>query len=517
MRISSCILLCLFSATLVSSVSIVNVPKRFMEESPSISDIEETAIDNDSLDEYTNNLFTDNNLANRKLLVKLGSSKSKKKTNSGSTKNVNANAPSPVSKSVEMPIYMTCDNEFNLYVNGNKVGSGNTWTTTYYFSSIVNNGDVIAIDGIDHGGPAAFIGVFGGKVTKPSEWKCSTNGGPGWANNNFDDSSWSNAVSYGKNQEKNIWNSVGSGSRPNIPGDAEWLWTSNNNDHNRVYCRYFPVKPAPAPAPETDSEPELDVEPSPKSVILPSSKQTAMNEINADNKKTNVNIFKFQEKIKTLIDETTQEQIKVENENKNNYNGVNNTLKNEQLHLEASLKIMNNLHLEIISLNQTIQTHYKKLLSDTNYLQTLEEMRPEFLKSLDELASHIQNVKNIVDSKIVKDQYKDEMINLLTGIHFNTHNISGYIATAFINHYNKYKNLIKNENEDYSNELKRLTQLSTEYNVQVQKTADIEKERTRLQEILARLNETISLSVTQREEFNLLVNEIMLIFDNKPC
>jgi len=242
-----------------------------------------------------------------------------------------------------------------------------------------------------------------------------------------------------------------------------------------------------------------------------------MNEINADNKKTNVNIFKFQEKIKTLIDETTQEQIKVENENKNNYNGVNNTLKNEQLHLEASLKIMNNLHLEIISLNQTIQTHYKKLLSDTNYLQTLEEMRPEFLKSLDELASHIQNVKNIVDSKIVKDQYKDEMINLLTGIHFNTHNISGYIATAFINHYNKYKNLIKNENEDYSNELKRLTQLSTEYNVQVQKTADIEKERTRLQEILARLNETISLSVTQREEFNLLVNEIMLIFDNKPC
>jgi hypothetical protein len=35
---------------------------------------------------------------------------------------------------------------------------------------------------------------------------------------------------------------VGGGSRPNIPADAEWLWTNNNNNHDRVYCRSMPYQ-----------------------------------------------------------------------------------------------------------------------------------------------------------------------------------------------------------------------------------------------------------------------------------
>jgi hypothetical protein len=134
---------------------------------------------------------------------------------------------------------MTCDNEFDLYVNGEKVGKGDTWTTTYEFNTVVNAGDVIAIDGVDKGGPAGFIGVFNGKITKPSEWKCSTQKSDNWNKNKFDDSKWSLATSYGKNNGQNIWMTVGKGSRPNIPSDAEWLWTNDNNNHDRVYCRFF--------------------------------------------------------------------------------------------------------------------------------------------------------------------------------------------------------------------------------------------------------------------------------------
>ena len=416
---------------------------------------------------------------------------------------VAAHAPTP------MDIYMTCDNEFDLYVNGNNVGRGTSWTTTYHFSTVVKPGDVIALDGVDKGGPAAFIGVFGGKVTKPSEWKCSTKNAPGWTTNNFDDSSWSNAVSYSRNQDSNVWRSAGGGSRPNIPGDAEWLWTNNNDNHDRVYCRYFPVKPAPAPAPASA--------PAPAPAAATVTKQSAIDEIVASNKKTDTKLTKFQEKLVTLMKETSDEQQKVETENRNNYNGVSVTLQNEQLRLESSRQTMKKLYDETEKLNATIQTHYKKLIADTNYLQTLDAMRPAFLKSLGELASHIQAVKSTVDTKIVKDEYKDEMMTLLTGIHFNTHNISGYIATAFVNHYNKYKNLIQKETADYSSEVKKLTILSNEYKVQVQKTADIEKERVRLQDILAKLKETLTLSVTQREEFDLLVKEVVSIFDNKRC
>jgi len=437
-------------------------------------------------------------------------------------------------------------------VNGNKVGRGTSWTTTYHFTPSVRPGDVIAIDGVDKGGPAAFIGVFGGKATKASEWRCSTKHSSGWNTNNFDDSSWTTAVSYGRNQDNNIWRSVGRGSRPNIPAQAEWLWTSDNNNHNRVYCRYFPVKapatvptPVPAPAPvvvaATGPDPKssasvpktvvpssaIRVAPvpaavpvpasSPASVITPVSKQTAVDEIISTNKKTNVKLTKFQEKLLSLMKETTDEQVKIETENRNNYNGVSITLQNEQLRLESSRLAMKKLYDETERLNGTIQTHYKKLIADTKYLETLDAMRPAFLKSLGELADHIQAVKSTVDNKLIKDEYKDEMVRLLTSIHFNTHNISGYIATAFVNHYNKYKSMIQQENTEYSSELKKLTELSNEYKVQAQKTADIERERARLQDILVKLKDTLSLSVSQREEFDLLVREVVSIFDKKRC
>ena len=440
-----------------------------------------------------------------------------------------APAPAPA---VSVPVYFTCDNEFDMYVNGIKVGRGTSWITTYNFSPIIKPGDVIAIDGLDRDGPAAFIGVFGGKPTKASEWRCSTKESTGWTLNHFDDSSWSKAVSYGKNQDNTIWRSVGGGSRPNIPADAEWLWTSDNNNHNRVYCRYF-MTPAPAPAPVVVAAPAPVVVAAPAPVAAvakavasapvvvaapaPAIKQSVIDEIIQAKSKANIKLTKFQEKLLTLMKETSDDQVKVETENRNNFNGVGVTLQNEQVRLETARSNMKKLYDETNNLNSTIQKHYTKLIADTNYLQSLDEMRPSFLKSLDELASHIQSVKTVVDNKILKDEYKDEMVRLLTGIHFNTHNISGYVATAFVDHYNKYKSLIQKENTDYSAELKRLNSLANDYKVQSQKTADIEKERVRLDDILSKLKLTLNLSVTQREEFEMLVKEVVSIFDKKRC
>jgi hypothetical protein len=427
---------------------------------------------------------------------------------------------------------MTCDNEFDLYVNGVKFGRGTSWTTTYYFAPLVKPGDVIAIDGVDIDGPAAFIGVFGGKVSKASEWRCSTKESAGWNKNIFDDSSWAPAVSYGRNQDNNIWRSVAGGSRPNIPGDAEWLWTSDNNKHNRVYCRYFPMLLAPAvavvapvvvapvavavvaPKPASASTSPAVATPV---VAVASTKRAVIDEIIATNAKTNAKLTKFQQKLLAIIKETSDEQVKVEKENRDNYNGVSATLQSEQVRLESSRQTMKKLYDEIERLNTTIQTHYTKLITDTKYLQSLESMRPAFLKSLGELVGHIQAVKTIVDQKLVKDEYKDEMIGVLTDIHFTTQNVSGYVATAFINHYNKYKNLIQKENGDYTSELARLTSLANEYKVQVQKTADIERSRVRLQDLLVKLKDTLGLSISQREEFDLLVKEVVSIFDKKRC
>ena len=253
----------------------------------------------------------------------------------------------------------------------------------------------------------------------------------------------------------------------------------------------------------------------PAPASAPTKRRIIVDEIVATATKTNPKLTEFQKKLVSIIKSTSDEQAKIETENLNNYNGVNATLHAEILHLESARYTMAKLSVEIQRLNATIQSHYKKLVADTKYIQTLDAIRPTFFKSLGELESHIGAVKTVVDQNLIKDEYKDEMIGLLSDIHFNMHNISGYVATAFVNHYNKYKALIKTENIDYSLDMKRLAALSTEYKIQFQKNADIEKERARLQDILAKLKMTLSLSVSQREDFDILVKQVISIFEKK--
>jgi hypothetical protein len=435
-------------------------------------------------------------------------------------------------------IYMTCDNEFDLYVNEKKVGRGTSWTTTYHFIPTIAVGDVIALDGVDRGGPAAFIGRFGNTVTKPSDWKCSTQSEPGWNKNNFDDSKWATAKSYGKNQESNIWQSVGRGSRPNIPGDAEWLWTSNNENHDRVYCRFFPFgklapakpSPAPAPAPTVAAPVKPSAAPSPTPVPAPTptkpraapvvvttTHHAVVTEVNNGNAKSAAKLTKFQETIVRVMKDTSDQQIKLEAENKRNFQGASETLSFETARLEKEKTQLKKIYDESVRLNTTIQTHFKKIISDTAYLNSLDAMKPEFLKSLDNLWGHIGSVKTTVSVKLVSDNYKTEMIHLLDGIHANVRNISGYVATAFINHYNKYRALIKNENTQYSVEMARLVALSAEYRLSQQKVADIQKDRARIQDIVTDFKTAYDMSTAQRDDFDKLMKKIMELFDNKKC
>ena len=475
-------------------------------------------------------------------------------------------APAPTPAPTPMSIYITCDNEFDLYVNGKVIGRGTSWTTTYHFSPAIEVGDVIALDGVDRGGPAAFIGTFGGVVTKPADWKCSLKSEPGWNTNSFDDSKWAAAVSYSKNQDSNIWRSVGGGARPNIPGDAQWLWTSDNNNHDRVFCRFFPfgkVKPATTPAPtvviasdeaspktvaRTIPKPAVATPANPASPVsatnstsvsatasLPDSKpagtnsdvkpattvtpspESVINEIIAANAKSNKKLTAFQQTMIRLMKETSDQQLKLEVENKKNFDGASVTLSTETAKLESEKNQLKKLYDESAMLNATIQRHYEQLITDTAYLTSLDKMKPEFFKSLDNIWGHVQSVKTTVSVKLVNDDYKVEMIRLLDDLHANAKNISGYVATAFINHYNKYKALINSEGSQYSTEMARLTALSADYKLKQQKIVDVEKSRARIQNILNEFKAAYELSTSQRAEFDALIKKIMDIFDNKKC
>jgi hypothetical protein len=129
-----------------------------------------------------------------------------------------------------------------LFVNGFSVGAGGDLGHSYsFFPKVTPGRDVVAISGYNTHGPAAFVGSFGGVVTRPEDWRCKSfpNHVPeNWNLNNFDDSNWSRAASFGRNNDAGtaFYRQL-KGYAVGIPGDARWIWAPQNKDHKLVVCR----------------------------------------------------------------------------------------------------------------------------------------------------------------------------------------------------------------------------------------------------------------------------------------
>jgi len=230
---------------------------------------------------------------------------------------------------------------------------------------------------------------------------------------------------------------------------------------------------------------------------------------------TTTKLTKFRERLVSIVNELTVKDKALETENQGNYEKVEKDVEMEQLRIEANRKILSDLNDQITTLNATIQRHYKTLIEESTYIKRLDAIRPGFLKSLEELSSHIDSVKTVVDSNIVKDEYKDEMISLLNGVSFNARNISGFVATAFINHYNKYKAMFKQYDADYDESILKLSKLSAEYKEKQVKMVELQRERSRLESILLKLKNTLSVSKKTQKEFDDVLKEILSLFDKK--
>ena len=443
---------------------------------------------------------------------------------------VKAPTPSPVPQT--FPISMTCDNEFDLYVNGDKVGKGDTWTKTYQFNPIVKSGDVIAIDGVDKGGPAAFIGVFNGKVTKPNEWKCSTKKSDNWNKNNFDDSSWSNAVSYGRNNQQNIWMSVGRGSRPNIPGDAEWLWTSDNENHNRVYCRFFFNGRMPAPIPTPTPKPVVV---QPKSVVQPVAKPVAQpvvptckpavypptshatikSQVDVLSKDAQQKMDALFSKFNTMVNEMSAKQKQQVDGDKKTI--TNTETKGKTLYDKYSKEIIatSSLLQKITSLNTTLQLHLRTIREESDYLARLKIFKPKFLTSLDKVKSHVSVIKNDVHSTIVEGGDKNGLIALLNDVRSSTEKSAALLAKAFMDHYDKYNTQLQKDTDKYYKDETTMGRLKVDYGIEKTKRDKSLAEYNDIIKIIKQLKETHAISEKDEKLFSDLIQKVESVFKSQ--
>jgi len=137
-------------------------------------------------------------------------------------------------------IYITCDNGYELYVNGALLGTGNNWQSAqrYQNTPLQVGRNVVAVKGIDEGGIAALLAelvVGGQRIGSSNAWKVSLTAPADWKDPGFDDSAWVAASDYGA-YGVSPWSKNAAGMPSDTP--ARWIWSWDNDAHNTVYFRY---------------------------------------------------------------------------------------------------------------------------------------------------------------------------------------------------------------------------------------------------------------------------------------
>ena len=161
---------------------------------------------------------------------------------------------------IQYPIYIACECDYSLYVDGKNIQPDNTkvetfdyletgWNATKKFYPAIydESPKIIAFNGIS-GQYAGLLNGFimdmnnGEDYTRYEDWKCadfSTTASKvppiDWFTYDYDDSEWRMATSFGKNYQNNSFQ-IFETERREINLQAEWIWTSDNTVTN-VYCR----------------------------------------------------------------------------------------------------------------------------------------------------------------------------------------------------------------------------------------------------------------------------------------
>jgi hypothetical protein len=446
-------------------------------------------------------------------------------------------------------VKITCDDIYELYLNGFLLGTGNSWKTTYSYNpelTIGNNVFAIKCKKSEYQS-GGFIGVFGDVVTSSANWKCkenTVNFPNNWNSYDFDDSSWPYATNYGNNNEYTFWKSTTGEDRPGIPKNAEWLW-SNNREDEVVYCRYKLTSNL-TPNLTHNLTPNLTHNLTPKQInntlhltknnvstsneqikktVINSTKSIKLSEVNFTpidqlinyHNETNLKLKELEEQISKILKASELKQLEEVKLNENNYKSANSTLNNILLKESNIMLKIRTLHESIIELNRSITSHYLQMFDETEYLNKLTLLKPKFLGTIAKVNNQLDLVKGYITGTIVDGIDKQYMLGLLFNLQNTTKYATSDLSKAFLEHYEKYKNQIKRNDNVYEQELHKLQEYIKKYTVYKSEEMDVYNEYKRVLNIVNKLKTTYKLSLDDANLFNELVFRILSLLKNNNC
>ena len=141
----------------------------------------------------------------------------------------------------ELNISITGDDGYTLFVNGDQIGSGNTWFVAqeYTVPSIAGK-NVIAVkceDMSDKGGFLAEIDFNGMLYVTDESWRVSITEETNWNTVEYNDLAWPKASNFGLHGVAMPWAQYNDVSGISTDNGAKWIWSSDQQNHNTVYFR----------------------------------------------------------------------------------------------------------------------------------------------------------------------------------------------------------------------------------------------------------------------------------------
>ncbi len=141
-------------------------------------------------------------------------------------------------------VVITCDDSYELYVNGSLAATGTPWESARrHIAGLSSGTNVVAVKGTSVTGVAGLLAEIvriNAVSGTDASWKVSTGASAGWQDPGFDDSGWANATEYGAYGSA-PWNSDVEGMPCDTP--AKWIWSDDNTGDGTVYFRFRIVVP----------------------------------------------------------------------------------------------------------------------------------------------------------------------------------------------------------------------------------------------------------------------------------
>jgi len=178
------------------------------------------------------------------------------------------------------------------------------------------------------------------------------------------------------------------------------------------------------------------------------------------------------------------------------------------------LKVIKSMVKKIRLLKKTIEIHFKQMKRDTSYLKKLKLVKPRFMKTLDIYNKQTSKIRKIILRHIIEGDDKDAMLGFLDEADKNTQTSTGKLSKAFLEHYEKYKNLLRNEKTVYESEMKQLSVMTNSYDSEINQINELKNQYDRAREVLNKLKNTYALSKQDIKDFNELARIIKVLFKN---